>query len=132
MSDDLTEIAALVGRFFDAFTSGPDLPAIIEASSRQRQCGRPAGGARSAGLGQLGEHLARVLGVQEGNAGAVRPGAWLAVDQPHPGLREAGELGHEMVKDTLNVLLKYEADIEATLPQVSTFVSKAGRQGVFG
>jgi hypothetical protein len=41
-------------------------------------------------------------------------------------------LGHEVVKDTLNVLLKYEADIEATLPQVSTFVAKAARQNVFG
>ena len=29
-------------------------------------------------------------------------------------LLQAPELGHEMVKDTLNVLLKYEADIEAT------------------
>jgi MoxR-like ATPase len=46
-------------------------------------------------------------------------------------LLEAHDLGHEMVKDTLNVLLKYEGDIEATLPQVTTFVSKAGRQGVF-
>ena len=45
-------------------------------------------------------------------------------------LLESGDLGHEMVKDTLNVLLKYEADIEATLPQVTTFVAKAGRQGV--
>jgi MoxR-like ATPase len=44
----------------------------------------------------------------------------------------ASELGHEMVKDTLNVLLKYEGDIEATLPQVSGFVAKADRQGVFG
>ena len=35
-------------------------------------------------------------------------------------LLQATELGHEMVKDTLNVLLKYEADIEAALPQVST------------
>ena len=29
-------------------------------------------------------------------------------------LLQAPELGHEIVKDTLNVLLKYEADIEAT------------------
>jgi hypothetical protein len=28
--------------------------------------------------------------------------------------------------------LKYEADIEATLPQVTTFVAKATRQNVFG
>ena len=42
------------------------------------------------------------------------------------------ELGHEVVKDTLNVLLKYEADIEATMPQVSTFIAKASRQNVFG
>jgi len=47
-------------------------------------------------------------------------------------LLQAGELEHEMVKDTLNVLLKYEADIEAALPQVSTFVAKAARQNVFG
>ena len=47
-------------------------------------------------------------------------------------LLQASELDHETVKDTLNVLLKYEADIETTLPQVTTFVAKAGRQGVFG
>ena len=47
-------------------------------------------------------------------------------------LLQASELGHEMVKDTLNVLLKYEADIEATLPHVTTFVAKASRQTVFG
>jgi hypothetical protein len=44
----------------------------------------------------------------------------------------ASELGSEMVKDTLNVLLKYEGDIEAALPNVSTFVAQSGRQGVFG
>ena len=47
-------------------------------------------------------------------------------------LMQAPELGHEIVKDTLNVLLKYEADIEATMPQVSTFIAKATRQNVFG
>jgi MoxR-like ATPase len=47
-------------------------------------------------------------------------------------LLQSSELDHETVKDTLNVLLKYEADIETTLPQVSSFVAKAGRQGVFG
>jgi hypothetical protein len=47
-------------------------------------------------------------------------------------LLQATELGHEVVKDTLNVLLKYEADIEATMPQVSTFIAKASRQNVFG
>ena len=47
-------------------------------------------------------------------------------------LLQSNELDHETVKDTLNVLLKYEADIETTLPQVTTFVAKAGRQGVFG
>ena len=47
-------------------------------------------------------------------------------------LLQAGELDHEIVKDTLNVLLKYETDIEAALPQVSTFVAKAARQNVFG
>ena len=30
------------------------------------------------------------------------------------------------------MLLKYEADIETTIPQVSGFVAKSGRQGVFG
>ena len=48
------------------------------------------------------------------------------------GLLQAAELGHEVVKDTLNVLLKYEADIEATMPQVSTFIAKATRQNAFG
>jgi len=47
-------------------------------------------------------------------------------------LLQSAELDHETVKDTLNVLLKYEADIETTLPQVTTFVARAGRQGVFG
>ena len=47
-------------------------------------------------------------------------------------LLQAAELDHELVKDTLNVLLKYETDIEAALPQVSTFVAKAARQNVFG
>ena len=48
-------------------------------------------------------------------------------------LLQASELGSEIVKDTLNVLLKYEADIEAALPQVSTFVAKTSRPSiVFG
>jgi MoxR-like ATPase len=47
-------------------------------------------------------------------------------------LLQSAELDHETVKDTLNVLLKYEADIETTMPQVTGFVAKAGRQGVFG
>jgi hypothetical protein len=47
-------------------------------------------------------------------------------------LLQTAELGHEIVKDTLNVLLKYETDIEAALPQVSTFIAKASRQNVFG
>ena len=47
-------------------------------------------------------------------------------------LLQSTELDHETVKDTLNVLLKYEADIETTIPQVSSFVAKSGRQGVFG
>ena len=47
-------------------------------------------------------------------------------------LLEAPELDSETVKDTLNVLLKYEADIETTLPQVSALVAKGGRQNVFG
>ncbi|XUM19987.1 AAA family ATPase [Bradyrhizobium oligotrophicum S58] len=47
-------------------------------------------------------------------------------------LLQAAELGHEIVKDTLNVLLKYESDIEVALPQVTTFVAKAQRQNIFG
>lgn len=47
-------------------------------------------------------------------------------------LLESSELDSETVKETLNVLLKYEADIETTVPQVSAFVAKAGRQNVFG
>ena len=47
-------------------------------------------------------------------------------------LLQASELDHEMVKDTLNVILKYEADVEATLPRVATFVHKAAHQNVFG
>src|SRR5438270_7831251 len=47
-------------------------------------------------------------------------------------LLQSSELDHGTVKDTLNVLLKYEADIETTMPQVTSFVAKAGRQGVFG
>jgi MoxR-like ATPase len=46
-------------------------------------------------------------------------------------LLQAAELGHEVVKDTLNVLLKYESDIEVALPQVTNFVAKAHRQHVF-
>ena len=66
---------------------------------------------------------------------ADRLSRWLRGRQlrlsPRARLR-APELGHEVVKDTLNVLLKYEADIEATMPQVSTFIAKASRQNVFG
>jgi MoxR-like ATPase len=47
-------------------------------------------------------------------------------------LLQATELDHELVKDTLNVLLKYEADIEAAQPQLTAFIAKASRQGVFG
>ena len=47
-------------------------------------------------------------------------------------LLEAAELGHDMVRDTLNVLLKYESDVEAALPHVTSFVAKAARQNVFG
>lgn len=46
-------------------------------------------------------------------------------------LLQASELDHEIVRDTLNVLLKYEADIEAATPQISAFIAKASRQGVF-
>ncbi len=47
-------------------------------------------------------------------------------------LLQATELDADVVKDTLNVLLKYESDIEATLPEVNAFVAKAGRRGAFG
>ena len=47
-------------------------------------------------------------------------------------LFQASELDPDVVRDTLNVLLKYEADIEATLPQVAAFVHKAEHQNVFG
>ncbi|CAL76163.1 putative ATPase [Bradyrhizobium sp. ORS 278] len=47
-------------------------------------------------------------------------------------LLQAAELGHEVVKDTLNVLLKYESDIEVAQPQVTSFVAKAQRQNIFG
>lgn len=47
-------------------------------------------------------------------------------------LLQATELDTEIVKDTLNVLLKYEADIEAASPQVTTFIAKAARSNVFG
>ena len=43
-------------------------------------------------------------------------------------LLQATELDQQMVKDTLNVLLKYETDIETTLPQVTTFLGKAARK----
>lgn len=47
-------------------------------------------------------------------------------------LLQASELDTELVKDTLNVLLKYEADIEAASPQITTFIAKATRSNVFG
>jgi hypothetical protein len=47
-------------------------------------------------------------------------------------LLQASELDTEIVKDTLNVLLKYEADIEAASPQITTFIAKAARSNVFG
>ena len=47
-------------------------------------------------------------------------------------LLQAAELGQDVVRDTLNVLLKYESDIEAALPQLTTFVAKAARQNIFG
>jgi len=47
-------------------------------------------------------------------------------------LLQASELGHDVVRDTLNVLLKYESDVEAALPHVTSFVAKAARPNVFG
>src|SRR6516162_8837205 len=45
-------------------------------------------------------------------------------------LLEASELGHDVVRDTLNVLLKYESDVEAALPHVTTFVARATGQNL--
>jgi MoxR-like ATPase len=47
-------------------------------------------------------------------------------------LLQAAELGHDLVRDTLNVLLKYESDIEVALSQVTSFVAKAQRQNILG
>ena len=48
-------------------------------------------------------------------------------------LLQASELDHEIVRDTLNVLLKYESRHRGdATPQVSTFIAKASRQNVFG
>ncbi len=47
-------------------------------------------------------------------------------------LLQAGELDTQTVKDTLNVLLKYESDIEVAAPQVSAFIAQTHRQSVFG
>ncbi|TAH66675.1 MAG: MoxR family ATPase [Rhodopseudomonas palustris] len=47
-------------------------------------------------------------------------------------LLQASELDHQTVKDTLNVLLKYETDIETALPQVTALVAKARGDGSFG
>src|SRR6516162_5231011 len=45
-------------------------------------------------------------------------------------LLQASELGHDVVRDTLNVLLKYESDVEAALPHVTTFVARATGQNL--
>src|SRR5580700_3895477 len=47
-------------------------------------------------------------------------------------LLQAAELGQDVVKDTLNVLLKYESDVEAATPHVTTFVANATKHNVFG
>jgi MoxR-like ATPase len=47
-------------------------------------------------------------------------------------LLQASELDTGIVKDTLNVLLKYEADIEAASGKVTSFIAKAARPNVFG
>src|SRR5262249_38308859 len=44
----------------------------------------------------------------------------------------ASELGHDVVRDTLNVLLKYESDVEAALPHVTTFLARATGQNLLG
>jgi MoxR-like ATPase len=40
-------------------------------------------------------------------------------------LLNADELGAEVVRDTLNVLLKFERDIEAVLPEIDELVANA-------
>jgi MoxR-like ATPase len=49
-----------------------------------------------------------------------------------PSVSETIDWARVLVLDTLNVLLKYESDIEVALPQVTTFVAKAQRQNIFG
>ena len=45
-------------------------------------------------------------------------------------LLHAAQLDHAMVRDTLNVLLKFESDIEAVQPQISDLLLKAKREAV--
>ncbi|MFC7472827.1 AAA family ATPase [Dankookia sp. GCM10030260] len=45
-------------------------------------------------------------------------------------LLHAAQLDHAMVRDTLNVLLKFESDIEAAAPQVGELLLKAKREAV--
>ena len=68
------------------------------------------------GAGKLGYSIAELLSKEQYDI--------VVVDQ--------NETRLETVKDTLNVLLKYEADIETTMPQVAGFVAKSGRAGMFG
>jgi MoxR-like ATPase len=45
-------------------------------------------------------------------------------------LLHAAQLDHAMVRDTLNVLLKFESDIEAVQPQIADLLLKARREAV--
>jgi MoxR-like ATPase len=45
-------------------------------------------------------------------------------------LLHAAQLDHGMVRDTLNVLLKFESDIEAVQPQIADLLLKAKREAV--
>ncbi|TDH63218.1 MoxR family ATPase [Dankookia rubra] len=45
-------------------------------------------------------------------------------------LLHAAQLDHAMVRDTLNVLLKFESDIEAVQPQIADLLLKAKREAV--
>ena len=45
-------------------------------------------------------------------------------------LLHAAQLDHAMVRETLNVLLKFESDIEAVEPQITDLLLKAKREAV--
>ena len=75
----------------------------------------------------------RILNYPENSAGRYLTPEYVAL-RPDMTAREALDYVRTTGrgKETLNVLLKYEADIEAALPEVNGFIARAGRQGVFG